>query len=98
MVPGNTEVDLKKAAHIAGDKKVDLIAVKELLPLTGYIRGGCSPLGMKKHFPTFFHESALEFDEIYVSAGIRGLQIGVDPRKLIEVTDAVTADLTTDAQ
>ncbi len=98
VVPGNTEVDLKKAAHIAGDKKVDLIAVKELLPLTGYIRGGCSPLGMKKHFPTFFHESALEFDEIYVSAGIRGLQIGVDPRKLIEVTDAVTADLTTDAQ
>lgn len=98
VVPGNTEVDLKKAAHIAGDKKVDLIAVKELLPLTGYIRGGCSPLGMKKRFPTFFHESALEFDEIYVSAGVRGLQIGVDPRQLIEVTDAVTADLTTDAQ
>lgn len=93
VVPGNAEVDLKKAAKTAGAKKADLIAVKELLPLTGYIRGGCSPLGMKKHFPTFFHESALEFDEIFVSAGVRGLQIGADPRSLIEASGAQTADL-----
>lgn len=93
VVPGDAEVDLKKAAKIAGDKKVDLIPMKELLPLTGYIRGGCSPVGMKKAFPTFYHESALEFDKIYVSAGQRGLQFEVAPTDLIKYTRGVTADI-----
>lgn len=93
VVPGDAEVDLKKAAKVAGDKKVDLIPMKELLPLTGYIRGGCSPVGMKKSFPTFFHESALDFDKIYVSAGLRGLQFEVSPADLIKYTRGVTADI-----
>lgn len=95
VVPGNCEVDLKKAARAAGDKKADLIPVKELLPLTGYIRGGCSPIGMKKAFPTFFHSTAVDFPVIYVSAGVRGLQFEIAPSDLIgyvraEVTDLVT--------
>lgn len=93
VVPGNREVDLKKAAKAMGAKKAEMIAVKELLPLTGYIRGGCSPIGMKKQFPTFFHLSALDYDTVYVSAGIRGLQIAIDPAALIEFTGAKTADL-----
>ena len=96
VVPGNAEVDLKKAARTAGAKKADLIPMKQLLPLTGYIRGGCSPIGMRKPFPTFFDATALDFDTIFVSAGVRGLQIAVDPRKLIEFTGAATADLTID--
>ncbi|WP_302344986.1 Cys-tRNA(Pro) deacylase, partial [uncultured Duncaniella sp.] len=75
VIPGNMEVDLKKAAKVAGAKKAEMIHVKELLPLTGYIRGGCSPIGMKKPFPTFFHSSVLDYDFIYVSAGVRGLQL-----------------------
>ncbi len=75
VIPGNMEVDLKKAAKVAGAKKAEMIHVKELLPLTGYIRGGCSPIGMKKPFPTFFHSSVLDYDFIYVSAGVRGLPI-----------------------
>lgn len=95
VVPGNCEVDLKKAARAAGDKKADLIPMKELLPLTGYIRGGCSPIGMKKAFPTFFHSTAVDFPVIYVSAGVRGLQFKIAPSDLIgyvraEVTDLVT--------
>lgn len=95
VVPGNCEVDLKKAARAAGDKKADLIPMKELLPLTGYIRGGCSPIGMKKAFPTFFHSTAVDFPVIYVSAGVRGLQFEIAPSDLIgyvraEVTDLVT--------
>lgn len=95
VVPGNCEVDLKKAARAAGDKKADLIPMKELLPLTGYIRGGCSPIGMKKPFPTFFHSTATDFPVIYVSAGQRGLQLEIAPADLIgyvgaEVTDLVT--------
>lgn len=96
VVPGNAEVDLKKAARTAGAKKADLIPMKQLLPLTGYIRGGCSPIGMRKPFSTFFDATALDFDTIFVSAGVRGLQIAVDPRKLIEFTGAATADLTID--
>ena len=72
VVPGEDEVDLKKAAKISGNKKADLIPMKELLPTTGYIRGGCSPIGMKKPFPTYFHETCILFDYIYVSAGVRG--------------------------
>lgn len=93
VVPGNTEVDLKKAAHAAGDKKAEMIAMKELLPLTGYIRGGCSPIGMKKPLPTFFHVSALDKTTIFISAGVRGLQIEAAPADLIRFTDAQTSDL-----
>ena len=93
VVPGNTEVDLKKAAKAAGAKKAEMIPMKELLPLTGYIRGGCSPIGMKKPFPTFFHTSALDFDVIYVSAGVRGLQLKIDPQDLISYVRANVTDL-----
>lgn len=93
VVPGNAEVDLKKAAKVAGAKKADLIPMKELLPLTGYIRGGCSPVGMKKPFPTFFHLTATDYDKIYVSAGQRGLQFGINPQALIDFVGASCADL-----
>lgn len=96
VVPGNCEVDLKKAAVAAGDKKAEMIAMKELLPLTGYIRGGCSPVGMKKPFPTFFHKTALDYDFIYVSAGMRGLQLEIEPRTLIDFVGAEVKDLTKD--
>lgn len=98
VVPGDCEVDLKKAARAAGAKKADLIPMKELLPLTGYIRGGCSPIGMKKSFPTFIHDSALSHDTIFVSAGVRGLQISIAPADLISFTRSTVADLTTDTQ
>lgn len=93
VVPGDAEIDLKKAAKTAGYKKVDLIPMKDLLPITGYIRGGCSPVGMKKKFPTFFHHSALDHQYIYVSAGVRGLQLKIEPSKLIGFVGASTADL-----
>ncbi|MBR5610039.1 MAG: Cys-tRNA(Pro) deacylase [Bacteroidales bacterium] len=88
VIPGNFEVDLKVAAKISGNKNCDLIPMKELLPLTGYIRGGCSPIGMKKPFPTFIHESALLHDHIYISAGVRGLQFKISPQNLIEFVGA----------
>ena len=93
VIPGNCEVDLKKAAKAAGAKKADLIPMKELLPVTGYIRGGCSPVGMKKAFPTFFHSTATNFDTIYVSAGIRGLQLAINPSDLIGFVGATVTDL-----
>lgn len=93
VVPGNREVDLKKAAKAAGDKKADLIPMKELLPVTGYIRGGCSPVGMKKAFPTFFHSTALDHEQIYVSAGVRGLQIEINPEALIKYVGATVTDI-----
>ena len=93
VVPGDSEVDLKKAAKAAGAKKADLIPMKELLPLTGYIRGGCSPIGLKKPFPIFINESALEFDSIYISAGQRGLQLCLSPTDLINYTSATVTDL-----
>ena len=93
VVPGDAEVDLKKAARAAGVKKADLIPMKELLPLTGYIRGGCTSIGMKKRFPTFFHQTALDYDTIYVSAGQRGLQLKMSPVQLIEFVGAEVADL-----
>ena len=96
VVPGNREVDLKKAAKAIGAKKAEMIAVKELLPLTGYIRGGCSPIGMKKPFPTFFHLTATDFDRIYVSAGVRGLQIEISPQALIDYVRAQIVDLIKD--
>lgn len=93
VIPGDAEVDLKKAAKVSGNKSCEMIPVKELLPLTGYIRGGCSPIGMKKHFPTYIHQTATEFDKIYVSAGQRGLQIQLTPADLIREARAETADL-----
>lgn len=93
VVPGDAEIDLKKAAKVAGYKKVDLIPMKELLPLTGYIRGGCSPVGMKKPFPTYFHSSVLDHPYIYVSAGVRGLQFKIAPAALVEYVGATVADL-----
>lgn len=93
VVPGDCEIDLKKAAQAAGAKKAELIAMKELLPLTGYIRGGCSPIGMKKPFPTFFHSSATDFDAIYISAGQRGLQLRIAPMQLIGFVKGEIKDL-----
>ncbi len=83
IIPGEKEVDLKLAAKVSGNKKCDLIPMKELLPLTGYIRGACSPIGMKKHFPTYIHTTCLDFPFIYVSAGQRGLQVKLSPDDLI---------------
>ena len=93
VIPGADEVDLKKAAKVSGNKKCEMIPVKELLPLTGYIRGGCSPIGMKKHFPTYIHFSAEQFDNIYISAGQRGLQVLLAPADLVRETNASFADL-----
>ncbi|MBO4977190.1 MAG: Cys-tRNA(Pro) deacylase [Muribaculaceae bacterium] len=93
VVPGNMEVDLKKAAAAFADKKADLIAMKELLPTTGYIRGGCSPIGMKKALPTFIHTTAMDFDAIYVSAGMRGLQLRIAAADLVAFTGATVADI-----
>lgn len=95
VVAGNREVDLKKAAKVSGNKKAEMIAMKELLPLTGYTRGGCTSIGMKKHFPTFVSEEALLFPFIYVSAGKRGLQIKLSPSDLIKAADASAADIAT---
>ena len=83
VIPGDKEVNLKLAAKVSGNKSCDMIPMKELLSVTGYIRGACSPVGMKKHFPTYIHETCLEFAYIYVSAGQRGLQIKIDPKELI---------------
>lgn len=96
VIPGAEEVDLKKAAKVSGNKKCDLIPMKELLPLTGYIRGGCSPIGMKKAFPTYIHSTAAEFDHIFVSAGMRGLQFKIAPQDLIRITRATLSPLTTE--
>ena len=81
--PGGEEVDLKKAAAISGNKNCQMIPMKELLPVTGYIRGACSPVGMKKHFPTFIHETCRDFEQVYVSAGKRGLQLMIAPADLM---------------
>ncbi len=88
VIPGDFEVDLKVAARISGNKSCEMLHLKELLPTTGYIRGGCSPIGMKKPFPTFIHESALLCDYIYISAGQRGLQIKIAPQDLIDFVGA----------
>lgn len=93
-IPVCCELDLKKAARAAGDKKIELIHVKELLPLTGYLRGGCSPIGMKKPFPTFLDETAELYDEIGVSAGCRGCQVLLAPGKLTDYVNMSLCDLT----
>ena len=96
VIPGEHEVDLKMAAKVSGNKKCDLIPMKELLPLTGYIRGGCSPIGMKKHFPTYIHEPCMAFPFIFVSAGVRGLQIKLPPQDLINQSRATICRLFTE--
>lgn len=94
VIPVAYELDLKKCAVAAGVKRVEMIHVKELLPLTGYIRGGCSPVGMKKKFPTYIDETATLWDRIYVSAGQRGLQLHVAPDELARYVEAEYAGLT----
>ena len=94
VIPGAEEVDLKKAAKATGNKKCDLIPMKELLPTTGYIRGGCSPIGMKKAFPTYFHNSILNHEKVYCSAGQRGLQFRLSPADLVRAANGTTTDLT----
>ena len=93
VVPGDHEVDLKAAAKVSGNKKVDPIPMKELLPVTGYIRGGCSPIGMKKAFPTYIHASASEHPFIYISAGVRGLQLKLAPADLAAYVRAAFAEI-----
>lgn len=92
-IPVSCSLDLKKAARAAGDKKVEMIHMKELLGLTGYVRGGCSPVGMKKKFPTFMDETALLYPEIAVSGGARGLQMILDPEKLMDYAQITPVDL-----
>ena len=94
-VPVEAELDLKKAAKVSGEKSVSMIKQKELLSLTGYVHGGCSPIGMKKRFPTFIHETAAYFDKVFVSAGKVGFQIELAPKDLISVTGCTLADITT---
>ena len=94
IIPGGEEIDLKKAALASSNKKVAMIKMKELEPLTGYIRGGCSPLGMKKPFPVFIDESAFAYDLIYISAGMRGMQIRLSSSDLMIACNAIKGALT----
>ena len=94
LVPVDKDLDLKKAASAVNEKSIEMIKSKDLLGLTGYIHGGCSPVGMKKQFPTFIHDSALSHDFIYVSAGQRGLQLKVSPTDLASIVRGTFADLT----
>lgn len=96
VIPVAEELDLKKCANVSGDKRMEMIHVKELLPLTGYIRGGCSPIGMKKKYPTFIDETAILFDEIAVSAGQRGEQVILSPQALCKIAEAGFFDLVRD--
>lgn len=93
VIPGDATVDLKLAAKVSGNKKCDLVPMKQLLPLTGYIRGGCSPIGMKKHFPTYIHQTCINFPYIFISAGVRGLQFKISPTDLLQVAPAEMAEL-----
>ncbi|CAK7055472.1 MAG: Cys-tRNA(Pro)/Cys-tRNA(Cys) deacylase YbaK [Desulfovibrio sp.] len=95
VVPGDTDVDLKKAAKVSGNKNAALIPMKDLIPVTGYMRGGCSPLAMKKKFTTFIHHSVTDHARVYVSAGQRGLQLFLTPADLVAAAEAVVADIVT---
>ena len=92
-IPSNAELDLKKVALAAGEKKIEMLPEKQLLPTTGYIRGGCSPVGMKKKFPTYFDKAAEKFDEIYVSGGVRGITLKINTQRLVEYVDGQIVDL-----
>lgn len=93
IIPGAEELDLKAAAKISGNKNCDMIPMKDLLGITGYIRGACSPIGMKKQFPTYIDSSCKNFNYIYISAGKRGLQIQLNPADLIQIVNIVVGDL-----
>lgn len=93
VIPGDYEIDLKLVAKVSGNKKCEPLPLKELLPTTGYIRGGCCPIGMKKHFPTYIHETARNFSFIYISAGVRGLQLKINPDQLSDYINAKYAVL-----
>lgn len=95
-LPVDQELHLKKAAKLVGEKKVELLPMKELLPTTGYIRGGCSPIGMKKKYPTYIHETALSFEKIAVSAGVRGCQLILNPKDLVSYVNATISDIICD--
>ncbi|MDR3343581.1 MAG: Cys-tRNA(Pro) deacylase [Treponema sp.] len=92
-IPVADELDLKKTARVMGEKKVDLIPLKDLLGVTGYIRGGCSPIGMKKQFPTYIDETALLFETIAISAGVRGMELILNPQDLVGYISATLADI-----
>lgn len=96
VIAGNHEVSLKKAAAVSGNKKAEMLPLKELLPTTGYIRGGCTSIGMKKDYPVYVSKEMLNFDKIYVSAGQRGLQLHLSPSDLIRAAKATTADIVND--
>jgi len=93
VIPGNETLNLKKAASVSGSKKIEMIKEKELLPLTGYIKGGCTSVGLKKQYPTFIDETAQLFDEIYISAGVRGTQMKLNPNELKDLVNAEFVDL-----
>ena len=93
VIPGNGELDLKALARVSGNKRAELVHLKEVLPLTGYIRGGCSPLGAKKNYPVYLDETCVLWDEIAISAGQRGMQIIARPDDLVRATGAVVAAL-----
>ncbi len=93
VIPVIGELDLKKAAKVAGEKSISMIKQKDLLPLTGYVHGGCSPIGMKKRFPTFLHETAKDFERIYVSAGKVGYQVELSPDDLVKIVGCKYADV-----
>ena len=97
MIPVACELDLKKAARAAGEKSIAMVKSRDLLGLTGYIHGGCSPVGMKKQYPTVFHETALDYDTIYISAGKIGAQVELPPKALLDMLGAGTADLIVEA-
>jgi len=93
IIPGAEELDLKMAAKASGNKNCNMIPMKDLLNTTGYIRGACSPIGMKKKFPTYIHKTCLDYEFIYISAGVRGLQIKVSPNDLINLIDVTVTTL-----
>lgn len=93
VVPGNSEVDLKKAAKVSGNKSCQMIQMKELLPLTGYIRGGCTPIGMKKTYPVYINDTCLLFDTVFISAGMRGMQLKIATRDLLSYLSPFVVDL-----
>jgi Cys-tRNA(Pro)/Cys-tRNA(Cys) deacylase len=92
LIPGNSDLNLKKAAKISGNKYAEMVQMKELLPLTGYIRGGCTPIGMKKSYPNYIHNSCEAYDFIFISAGMRGMQIKISPADLIRITKMTSGD------
>jgi Cys-tRNA(Pro)/Cys-tRNA(Cys) deacylase len=93
IIPGGEELDLKKSAKVSGNKNLEMVPMKDLLSITGYVRGGCTAIGMKKNFQVYIHESCKLFDSICISAGMRGLQVKLDPEDLIKVTNALVAKL-----